>query len=502
MYTEPIVETKPLDTLGRLCLLAGITAFAGWVTKYFGIATTPLSQVAVCTFVAVICTALLFWSYRVAVAFLGASLLIGTHTMTLQSLLRSTELEIILFLIGMMIVVGALKDLGLLTWIIQCIINRERMTGLTFTVVLCMLSAFLSAFIGEVSSIVVVLALVFQVCDTLKIRATPFVLIAVFCTNIGSAATMLGNPVGVFIGHKAGFTFGQFLIGAAPITAIAFAVTVAVLLFWYRKSIANMTQKMEEHRKLHRGLGPMIRIPHRRGLSVLIITFLIAAFHHQIETALGLIGADNINAVLIITPLIIAGILMIYRPHRAQYYVEHEVDWWTLLFFMFLFAIAAGLQEQNVTQKIADRLAAYATGSSKALLPFVVGITALGSAFVDNIVCAAAFKPVVQSLVEHASEYSLLWWALLFGACFGGNITVVGSTANIVAVGLLERRGHSQIPFLEWFKIGLTIGVLTSLIAWGALSVLPMPKPLNEHPASEVNAKVQTGLQTSTQPAP
>ena len=103
MYTEPIVETKPLDALGRLCLMAGITGLAGWASNYFGIATTHLSQVSVCTFVAVICTALLFWSYRVAVAFLGASLLIGTHAMTLRSLLNSTELEIILFLIGMMI---------------------------------------------------------------------------------------------------------------------------------------------------------------------------------------------------------------------------------------------------------------------------------------------------------------------------------------------------------------------------------------------------------------
>ena len=489
MYSEPVVKTTPLQAIGKACLMACIIAFAGGSAQHLGIAPTPLSFIAVCTFVAVICTTLFFWTHRVAVAFLGVAVLIGSHAMTLQGLLRSTELDIILFLIGMMIIVGALKDLGVLTWIIQCIINKRQMNGTTFTLILCGLSALLSGIIGEISSIVVVLALVFQVCDTLKIRATPFVLMAVLCTNIGSAATMLGNPVGIFIGNKAGFTFGQFLVGATPIACAALASTVCVLLFWYRTSIAEMTLRMEEHRKLRQGLGPLIRLPHRRGLSVLAATVLFIAFHHQIEGAIGLTGLDNTNAFLIITPLFIAGLLMIYRPQRARHYVEHEVEWWTLLFFMLLFAVAGGLQEQGITRNVADRLAALTTGNPKALVPFVLGITSLGSAFVDNIVFVAAFKPVIQSLTEHSADYSILWWALLFGACFGGNITVVGSTANIVASGLLEKRGHAYIPFFEWLKIGLVIGLLTTFIAWGLLSLMPMPQPQNLQPEGGVKAK-------------
>lgn len=490
MYSEPITPTTTLQTVVKLCFMAGITALVGWSAQHLGIAPTPLSEVAVCTFMVVICTTLFFWTHRVAVAFLAVALLVSSHAMTLHGMLRSTELDIILFLVGMMIIVGALKDLGLLTWIIQCIVNKKEMTGTTFTIVLCALSALLSAVIGEVSSIVVVLALVFQVCDTLKVRSTPFVLIAVLCTNIGSAATMLGNPVGVFIGNKAGFTFSQFFSGALPITAIAFTVTVAVLLLWYRKPIAEMNLRMTEHRQVHQGLGPLIRIPHRRGLFVLTVTLLTAAFHHQIESALGLTEAENVNAFLIVMPLFIAGLLMIYRPQRARYYVEHEVEWWTLLFFMLLFAVAGGLQEQGVTQNVADRLAAYATGDPKTLVPFVLGITSIGSACVDNIVCVAAFNPVLQSLIEHSPDYSILWWAVLFGACFGGNITVVGSTANIVALGLLERRGHSHIAFLEWLKIGLVIGVLTTSVAWLALSFIPMPQPANYRAASAVSAKL------------
>jgi len=486
MYSDPVIKTPPLLAFAKICLMGGLTALAGWCAYRFGLATDTLAIVAVCIFIAVISTTLFFSTHRVAVAFLGVAVLIGSRAMTLQGLLRSTELNIILFLIGMMIIVGGLKDLGFFTWIIQLIINKKKMTGPTFTVILCVLSALLSSLIGELSSIVVVLALVFQVCDTLKIRSTPFVLIAVLCTNIGSAATMLGNPVGIFVGNKAGFSFIQFLLGALPIALVSLAATVLVVLLWYRKSIAEMSLKMEEHRKIHQGLGPLVRIPHRRGFFVLTATVLIIAFHHQIENILGLTGAENTNAFLIVTPIIIAGLLMVYRPQRARHYVEHEVEWWTLLFFLLLFAVAGGLQEQGVTGKLADRLATITTGGPQALVPFVIGITAIGSAFVDNIVFVAAFNPVIQSLMTHSPDYSILWWALLFGACFGGNITVVGSTANIVALGQLERRGHAHIAFFEWLKIGLLIGALTGVLTWGMLRVTDMPRP--DQPSADVKA--------------
>ena len=484
MYSEPVVTIPPLRALVKIGAMAAITALAGWGSHQLGLAPTPLPIVAVCTFIAVICTTLFFWTHRVAVAFIGVAVLIGTRAMTLHGMLRATELDIIFFLVGMMVIVGALKDLGFLTWVIQAIINKKRMTGMTFTVILCSLSALLSSVVDEVSSIVVVLALVFQVCDTLKIRSSPFVMMAVLCTNIGSAATMLGNPVGIFIGNKAGFNFSQFLSGATPIAFVSLLATLGIVLFWYRKVIHQMTVVMQEHRQVHHGLGPLIRIPFRRGLFVLVATVCIIAFHHQIENILGLTGVENKNAFLIITPLIIAGLLMIYRPNRARHYIEHDVEWWTLLFFMLLFAIAGGLEEQGITRNLADKLTGVVKGGPTAMVPFVLAISAVGSAFVDNIVFVAAFTPVIQALVERSADYTLLWWALLFGACFGGNITAVGSTANIVALGLLEKRGHMHIAFIEWLKIGAVVGIVTCLIAWAMLTFIPMPRPVG-HPVEE-----------------
>jgi len=471
-------ENSLLKTFIKLAIMTAVVSTTGVGTHLIGVAPTALSQFAVCTFVGVICTTLFFWPHRVAVAFLGVALLIGSQAMTLRGMLQATELDIIFFLIGMMIIVGALKDLGVLTWVIQIIINQKHMTGMMFVIVLCILSAVLSSIIGEVSSIIVVLALVFQVCETLKVRATPFVLMAVLSTNIGSAATMLGNPVGIFIGNKAGFTFGQFLLGATPIALAALVVTTITLLIWYRKDIRDITEQMDLHRLHNQGLGPLLRIPHRRGLFVLVVTISIIVFHHQIETLLGLSGVENKNAFLIVTPLVIAGLLMMYRPQRARHYVEHDVEWWTLLFFMLLFAIAGSMEEQHVTQNLADKLMRLVKGGPDAMVPFVLVLSSVGSAFVDNIVFVAAFTPVIQALVERSADYSILWWTLLFGACFGGNITAVGSTANIIALGFLEKRGHVHIGFWEWFKIGAVIGLITGLVAWGMLMLLPVQQPL------------------------
>ncbi|MBO6067425.1 MAG: hypothetical protein J6P80_04650, partial [Kiritimatiellae bacterium] len=201
----------------KVLLLAAIVLLVSFGGRMSGLAVNTTQQITLAVFAGVISTTLFFWERRVAAAFIGVAILIASHAMTLHTILKATELDIIFFLVGMMIIVGVLKDLGFLTWVIQTIINRKKMNGASFSLILCVLSAVLASVVDEVSSIVVVLALVFQVCDTLKLRPHPFVLMAVMATNIGSSATMLGNPVGIFIGNKAGFTFSQFLVGATPV---------------------------------------------------------------------------------------------------------------------------------------------------------------------------------------------------------------------------------------------------------------------------------------------
>lgn len=426
-------------------------------------------QMSVGVFSLIILATLLFWQFRLAIAFIGIAALLSTRVLTLHSFIQSSELDIIMFLVGMMVTVGVLKELGLFTWIIQLVIKTSNMTGHRFVGIIVFLGALMACVVDEVTSIVFVSALIFQVCDTLKLKPIPFLMIAVMGTNIGSSGTMLGNPVGILIGHKAGFTFHDFIIWAFPVMMFSLLVALAILMIWFKKDIDIMTIKLKERRELGLRLGPLFEVPYRRGLFILLALIALIASHHSLENALGL----EKNTILIVAPLLMSGLLMIWRHSRARHYIEKEVEWWTIIFFMMLFAVAGTLEHTGVTERVAKDFSSFFDNKASLLTPAIIFISALGSAFVDNVVFVAAFIPVVREL-----NSTPLWWALLFGACFGGNITMIGSTANIVALGMFEKRYRSDIAFFEWLKIGSVIGFITCMIAWGAISLLGPLMPL------------------------
>ena len=462
---NPPVKSRRTVALQFLAmfLAAGI---AGWLTSLLGspagIAVRQIAAVSV--FTCIICATLMFEERRLGVAFVGISALLALKVITLSDFIRSTELHIILLLVGMMVLVGVLKDIGLFTWVIQSIINARKMTGFKFVAILMLLSGIMPGIVDEVTSIVFVLALVFQVCDTLKLSPTPFVLMSVMATNIGSTGTMLGNPVGILIGTKATpvpLSFGDFIVHATPIMFLSLFATFLVLLFYYRKEIRLLDERLAERRASHIGLGPMVPIPHKRGLAILIGALAFIAAHHPLETWLGL----EPNTMLVAAPLTIAGLLMVFRSHRARHYVESSVEWWSLLFFMMLFAVSAALEACGVTDVVASQIAPGGAANKYVLTPLIVAITAIGSAFVDNIVFVSTFIPNVKEIVATSPSMQPLWWALLFGACFGGNITAIGSTANLVAISMLGKRYSVKVAFLEWLKIGLLVGLVSCSVA-------------------------------------
>jgi Na+/H+ antiporter NhaD/arsenite permease-like protein len=211
-----------------------------------------------------------------------------------------------------------------------------------------------------------------------------------------------------------------------------------------------------------------VRVPYQRGLVIFLVTVGVIAVHHRIEALLGL----EQNTVLMAAPLAIAGVLMVWRRQRAKHYIEVEVDWWELLFFMMLFAKAGALEHTGVAARVAADFATTFQGVPGLLLPVILGISAIGSAFVDNVVFVAAFVPVVREL--HATP---LWWALLFGACLGGNMTMIGSAANIIAIGVLEKRHRRRVHFMQWLKVGVVVALVTCLVAWAGLSLLAPHMP-------------------------
>ncbi|MCD8140906.1 MAG: anion permease [Planctomycetaceae bacterium] len=490
---------KSLSPFARgMVRTVGMFAMAALVAVLTHLSSLNFGQVmSASVFTLIIMATLLFWNFRLAIAFMGIGLLMILGVMDIPSLIAESKLDVILFLIGMMITVGVLKDLGLFTWIILTIISARRMTGQLFVALSCVMGAIMACLVDEVTSIVFISALIFQVCDTLKLKPVPFIMMAVMATNIGSAGTMLGNPVGILIGQNASppLSFIDFMHWSFPLMIVEFTVVFFLLLYLFRKDIAAMSEKLRERRAQGIPLGPIVKVPYQKSLAILILLVGFLALHSSMERWLGL----PTNTMLIMTPLILSGILMVARPNHARKYIEHDVEWWTLMFFMMLFAVAGALEHTKVTEAMANGFASTFGESPVVLVPVILGLSAIGSAFVDNIVFVAAFMPVVTKL-----EQTPLLWALLHGACLGGNITMIGSTANIVSLGMMEKRYRTGVNFFAWFKTGILVGAVSCLAAWGGIAVLSPYMPTKAERMHKVGlvGQVEAVVVDPTPPSP
>lgn len=472
--------------ISRLLLLLAVTITVGLLAHL--IKLDQQQVLASSVFIMIVMATLLFWQFRLAIAFVGISVLMGTKTLDLPTFIKECQLDIILFLVGMMVTVGVLKELGLFTWIIQTVIKTPRMTGPMFVVIVSVLGALMACIVDEVTSIVFVATLIFQVCDAVKVRPTPFIIIAVIATNIGSTGTMLGNPVGILVGQNAipPLSFPDFLKWSFPIMLVTLSASIGMLLWWFRRDIRLLSERLNARREMGLGLGPLVKVPYKRGLGILIGMVGFIALHHYIEGYLGLAP----NTILIMSPLVIAGLLMIWRHERARHYIEADVEWWTLLFFMMLFAAAGALEHTRVTEEIAGHFQTAFGNRVSVLTPAIIAISAFGSAFVDNVVFVAAFMPIVNKL-----GHTPLLWALLQGACLGGNATMIGSTANIVALGMLEKRYRTQVRFFEWLKAGAVVSVFSCLIAWSGIAILTPYMPTREQRSIETSAQSAASIE-------
>ncbi|MEI6634379.1 MAG: SLC13 family permease [Chlamydiota bacterium] len=451
----------------RFCLLISIClAFMGigaWAQF-----TLPQST-SLTIFTASVVATLLFWESRVAIAFWGIAALILTKTLDIEHLILFSSLEVILFLVGMMVIIGLLREVNFFNWVLCRVVTIRGMTGTKLAVIICVSSAIMACLVDEVTSIIFMVTLIFSLAEIYEVNPTPFLIMAVMATNIGSTGTVLGNPIGILIATKAGLTFEDFLLHAFPLMAVALAVMIAIALLWFRRPIRELNARIKRLGASRELLATLICLPMtkeiRKELLIFTLTLLFIGLHHRLEAVFSL----PTNALLLSIPLISAGGIMLWRSDKAKDYIEKDVDWWTLIFFMLLFAKVGALKYTGVTDIFSRGIAGMARGSNFFMLTFVLWTAAIGSSILDNVVLVATFIPVISELKTMGMETSPLWWALLFGGCLGGNITMVGSTSNIVALGMLEKHKQVRISFLDWFKIGMVIGLVTTGIIWGIL---------------------------------
>jgi Na+/H+ antiporter NhaD/arsenite permease-like protein len=462
--------------LKKILILVCISLGVWLLARNFGLSGHQANASSV--FFASILGTIFFWDFRLSFAFIGTSLLLITRTIDLEHLIKFASLEVILFLIGMMVLMGLLKESGLFAWLVSLILRIRNLTANKFLLAVCFISALLACAVDEITSIIFIAAAIFEICDYFETDPTPFMIIAILATNIGSSGTVLGNPIGILIASKSGLTFEDFILRAFPIMLACVVVLVIIVKFWYRKAFFDFDKKIKEL-GANEMLIKLISVPPEKelklSLAIFGVTLFFISLHHRLELLWGL----EPNTILLTIPLFASGIAMIWKWRRAREYIEKDVEWWTLLFFLLFFAQAGTLKFTGVTNAIAERLAGLASNNPAVLTSVILWVSAIGSSILDNVILVAAFIPVIQSFAGICLSLKPLWWALLFGGCFGGNITLIGSTANIVALGILEKEKNIRMTFFRWFWIGLTVGLATTFLAWIALVSLPFYKGIN-----------------------
>ncbi|MFH1339310.1 MAG: SLC13 family permease [Candidatus Omnitrophota bacterium] len=442
-----------------------------FLTAFMGLKIGLSSQQAIVTgvFSMSVLGILFFWELRLSFVFFGTGLLLITRSINLEELLKFASLDVILFLIGMMILVGMLNEAGFFLWITTKLLSIKKITGKNLFLLLMTISALFSSLMGEVASIIIMAKIIITISDFFDIDPVPLLISSVLATNIGSSGTVLGNPIGILIAARGKLTFEDFLIQALPITVLVLTVTVAVLFFWFKKYIDRLNQKLLSLEENTFFLS-LISIPADKKVRVSILIFAVTliaiALHHRLELLFGL----EENTLLLMLPIVSAGVVMLYRRDKMRYYIEHEVEWPSILFFLFLFAQAGVIKYTGISDFFVERFVAK-VGTNPALL---TGLMLYSSGFLssvlDNTVVVASYIPIVQSLgLLYNISLRPLFWGILFGACYGGNITAIGSTANIVAVDILERMGNKKISFSYWLKIGLVVGILSMTSAYALI---------------------------------
>ncbi|NWF77243.1 MAG: hypothetical protein HXY36_01385 [Chloroflexi bacterium] len=476
----PELETTGLGTKRDFAIYLGIVVAVG--IGLFLLLRDARQTLAATIFLATVFGTLMFWKFRVAIAFLGLVLLLITQTVNLTTAIQFMNLHVILFLVGMMVIVGLLRRCGFFRWLLFKVLRFSKFEPHWLIIIILFLAALMAALVDEVTSILFVTALVLELCDHFEVNPVKYVIAVVLATNIGSSWTVLGNPIGILIAFEGGLTFGDFIRFALPVGLMSLFVLMIIALIWFRKDFPELREGYR--RELARGgirdqaadagvrfLADWAEIKNRglfigsAVIFVAVITSLVIG--HRVELWLGL----ELNTLLFVTPILGAGIVMLWHRDEAREYIQKDVDWWTLVFFMFLFAKAGCLQYAGLTDRIAAGMLNISGGANNHLPAIIMlWISGFLSAIADNVVVVAGLAPVAHTLSAGMST-SAPWWALLFGACYGGNMTMIGSTANIVALGMLEKKTGHLIKFGYWLKVGLLASLIPMAIGTVAIMI-------------------------------
>lgn len=366
--------------------------------------------------------------------------------------------DVIFLLLGMMVIVSVLRQTGVFEYVAIWATKRARGSPIRILMLLVLVTAIASALLDNVTTVLLIAPVTLLVCDRLAINAAPFLMAEVFASNIGGAATLVGDPPNIIIASRADLTFNDFLVHLLPIVLIVLLVFVALLPrlfgpFTVEAERAADVMSLDE-REAIRDHKLLVKC----GI-VLLLVFVAFIAHPVLHTEPSLVA------------LLGAGVLVVISGLERSDYLS-GVEWETLLFFAGLFIMVGALVKTGVVNAVA-RAATEAIGGNEPLaVMLILGLSAPVSGIIDNIPYVATMTPIVTELVAampgHVHSHAP-WWALALGADFGGNLTAVGASANVVMLGIARRAG-TPISFWEFTRKGMVVTVvsiaLSALYLW------------------------------------
>ena len=389
--------------------------------------------------------------HRTVVALAGAILMIILGVINQKQAIEGIDFNTLGLLIGMMIVVGIAKDSGMFQYVAIWAAKISKGRPTQIFILLGIITAIFSAVLDNVTTVLLMVPVVFVITNNLKINPIPFLIGTILLSNIGGTATLIGDPPNILIGSAANISFNEFLINLAPISILVALVTIILLYFWFRHSMTAS----EEARASILKFEPIEAITDRGLLykSLIVIGLILLGFFTHSITHIEVATIALAGAALLL-------ILTMNDPD------EHlrNIEWTTLFFFIGLFVLVRGLEEIGVINMLAQSLLKLTSGNTAIMAIVILWGSAVFSSVIDNIPFVATMIPLIKD-IGTLSDISLwpLWWALALGADIGGNATIVGASANVIVIGMAEREGY-KIGFIDYFKVATPLTIVALVI--------------------------------------
>jgi Na+/H+ antiporter NhaD/arsenite permease-like protein len=459
-------KATPKKVAVGIGLIAGFALIIFLLPPILGKTIEPMIQMSAFVLVSIYILLSFEFLHRSSIALIGAIAIIAAASAfqsipsdeSFQFIIGAIDFNTIGLLLGMMILVAILAESGIFQYIAIKASKISRGNLWQLMLILCTFTGVVSMFIDNVTTVLLMVPVTVAVFRIFKVSPIPFILAQALASNIGGTATLIGDPPNIMIGSAANIDFNTFVVHMGPTVAVSFVASLFLLKFFFKKDLKAYVQNLEQLMKEDENMYLKDRGLLKKSLVVLFGVMALFVAHGALHIEVSVIALGGAAVLLVVTRA---------SPEK----VFHVVDWPTLIFFTGLFIIV-GVAEHSGMIDILSSAAINATGGNPWLtFVVIIWLSAIASAFVDNIPFTATMIPLVETLNANPNisalfgsfQVSPLWWALALGADFGGNGTLIGSSAGVVAAGLSEKNGH-LISFNRWFRVGFPFMIITVAI--------------------------------------